>query len=370
MKSTFFTPKFLFTRLFCLLPFFLILLFEWLKQNSDRMNAWVMGFVAPVEQFLGRVCSKIPFLSIAECITAFAIISFLVFLVNTVVSLIRTRTFLFLFKRIGYLVCALAWLWAAFCWMWNAVYYIPSLTQRCGLSATPHSVEELANVTAYFAHQAGTLASQVPRDANGHFEKNLEDYFQNGRSAYDVIAQEFPCLQMESVQAKPLLCSPLQSALGFTGVYFPFTGEANINTDSPACLIPATIAHEMAHQRMIAPEQEANFAGIAACITSDNLVFQYSGYLMGLIHLSNALYSVSPSHWQTIVDTFFTPELRTDWNDNNNYWAERASAVEETAETVYDSFLKRNQQDMGIQSYGACVDLLVSYVLPKLSTQS
>lgn len=370
MKPTFFSPKSLLLKLFYLLPFLLILLFELLKQYSHIMNIWVMEFVAPVEQFLGRVCSVVPFLSVAECIIAVAIISFLLFLINTIVSLFHTRTVLFLCKRIGILVCVLGWLWAAFCWMWNAVYYIPSLTQRCELSTTPHSVEELTQVTAYFADQAGTLASQVPRDVDGHFLKDLDVYFENGVSVYDAIAQEFPCLQMKSVQAKPLLCSPLQSALGFTGVYFPFTGEANINTDAPACLIPATIAHEMAHQRMVAPEQEANFAGIAACITSNDTIFQYSGYLMGLIHLSNALYSVSPSHWQTIVDTFFTSELRTDWNDNNSYWAERSSAVEETAETVYDSFLKGNQQDLGIQSYGACVDLLVSYILPTLSAQS
>ena len=189
MKSTFFSPKFLFSRLFCLIPFFLILLFEWFKQDSNKMNTWVMGFVAPVEQFLGRICSRIPFLSIAECITAVAIISFLVFLVNTVVSLIHTRTFLFLLKRMGFLVCVLAWLWAAFCWMWNAVYYIPSLTQRCGLSATPHSVEELTQVTAYFAYQAGTLASQMPRDTDGHFEKKLEEHGGNLKRAAVDLAQ-------------------------------------------------------------------------------------------------------------------------------------------------------------------------------------
>ena len=35
--------------------------------------------------------------------------------------------------------------------------------------------------------------------------------------------------------------------------------------------------------------------------------------------------------------------------------------VEETAEQVYDSFLKGNDQELGIRSYGACVDLLVAY---------
>ena len=63
--------------------------------------------------------------------------------------------------------------------------------------------------------------------------------------------------------------------MGFTGVYFPFTGEANVNVDAPACLVPATIAHEMSHQRMVFSELEANFVGIAAAVSCGDPVFQY-----------------------------------------------------------------------------------------------
>ena len=104
--------------------------------------------------------------------------------------------------------------------------------------------------------------------------------------------------------------------------------------------------------------------GIAACVTSDNVVFQYSGYLMGLIQLCNALYPVDTQAWQTIVQECFSPELTTDWNDNNAYWDALESPVEEAAEQAYDSFLKGNGQELGMRSYGACVDLLVAYFAP------
>ena len=42
------------------------------------------------------------------------------------------------------------------------------------------------------------------------------------------------------------------------------------------------------------------------------------------------------------------------------------SPLEDAAEDVYDSFLKSNDQDLGIRSYGACVDLLVNYFGEKL----
>ena len=90
-------------------------------------------------------------------------------------------------------------------------------------------------------------------------------------------------------------------------------------------------------------------------------MFQYSGWLIGLIQLCNALYAVSPDLWYQIAAASFTPELSTDWEDNNAYWRALESPVEEAAAQTFDTFLKSNGQDLGIQSYGACVDLLVTW---------
>lgn len=78
--------------------------------------------------------------------------------------------------------------------------------------------------------------------------------------------------------------------MDFTGFYFPFTGEANLNVDCPASFLPSTIVHEMAHQRGIASEQECNFIAIAVSLASGDPVYRYSGLLMGYVHLGNALY--------------------------------------------------------------------------------
>ena len=100
---------------------------------------------------------------------------------------------------------------------------------------------------------------------------------------------------------------------------------------------------------------------IPLAVSCGDPVFQYSGWLMGLIQLCNALYAVSPDLWYQIAAASFTPELSTDWEDNNVYWRALESPVEEAAAQTFDTFLKRNGQDLGIQSYGACVDLLVTW---------
>lgn len=342
------------------IPLALVILFHLLKSRQSLMTAWVFGVMAPVERFLGRVWAVFPF-SVAEVLTVLFLTRCAVWLIRTVVLLFRQQAVLPCLRRLAALGAAWLWLWAGLCWMWNAAYYIPTFAQREQLETVSFSVEELAAVTEYFARQAASLAPQATRDVEGHFIEELSDCFRRGPDVYRTLARQFPSLDIKSVRAKPLLFSRLQSVLGFTGVYFPFTGEANVNIDAPACLVPATIGHEMAHQRMVSSELEANFVGIAACISCDDAVFQYSGYLMGLIQLCNALYSVSPDAWSEIAGRAFTPELAVDWEDNNVYWRALESPVEDVAGDVYDSFLKGNDQELGIQSYGACVDLLVSY---------
>lgn len=342
------------------LPLVLVGLFHLTKGNQGIMCGWVWFVMAPVEQALGRLWAVFPF-SVAEVLTALLLAGCAVWLVRAVVLACRQRAPLPFLRRLLALVCVWLWLWAGLCWLWNAAYYIPTFAQRERLDSAPCSVEELAAVTEYFATQATALSSQVPRDSEGHFAADLSKCLERGPEVYRNIAWEFPSLDVKAVKVKPLLCSRLQSILGFTGIYFPFTGEANVNVDAPACLVPATIAHEMSHQRMVASELEANFVGIAACTSCDDVTFQYSGYLMGLINLCNALYPVDPDAWRDIAGRCFSPELSVDWSDNNAYWRALESPVEDAAGDVYDSFLKSNDQELGIRSYGACVDLLVNY---------
>ena len=341
-----FSPPKILLPVMLILPALLVLLFERLKGQKALMDGWVSGFMAPAEQFLGRVWSLLPWFSVAEVLTALLLAGSAVWLIRAVVLLVRERAGRRFLRRLLAFASALLWLWAAVSWMWNAAYYASSFQERSGLKAEPYSVETLAQVTALFAQRAAEFSTQVERDGDGLFAESLEEVFDRGPAVYENLVQEFPFLELEpSVRVKPLFFSRLQSILGFTGVYFPFTGEANVNIAAPACMIPATVAHEMAHQRMVASEQEANFVGIAAAVTSGDPVFQYSGYLFGLVQLCNAL----------------APVDRDAWNANNAYWAELSSPVEETAEQVYDSFLKGNDQELGIRSYGACVDLLVAY---------
>ncbi len=343
-------------------PVFLILLFELLKRNRALMDAWVFGGMRKLEQGFSFLWGLQP-LSGMEVLIVLVVLFHLVWIFAGIVPAVWHRRWRQAGVRV--LVIAALWLWvlAGLEWLWNAAYCASGFQERSGLTAREVSAEELAAVTRYYGENAGRLADQVKRNEEGLFAEDRKDLFTRAEHVYENLTREYPCLEAPVRRAKPLICSRLQSMLGFTGIYFPFTGEANVNVDQPMCLVPATIAHEMAHQRMIASELECNFVGTAACITSDDPAFQYSGYLMGLIHLCNALYPSHRNAWKDIAGDVFTKELAADWNDNNTYWAELSSPAETAAESVYDSYLKSNDQELGIRSYGAYVDLLVTYTL-------
>ena len=165
-----------------------------------------------------------------------------------------------------------------------------------------------------------------------------------------------------------MVTSGLMSRINFTGVYFPFTSETNINDQAPAVLIPSTIAHELAHQRGIAAEQEANFVAVRACLTSGNDIYAYSGALLAYIYLGNALYETDRDAW-TEVYSSLSEEVRADLTANNLYWDQYHTKEAKAAEKVYETSLSSYNQDLGMRSYGACVDLLAADYMQQIQNE-
>ena len=341
-------------------PVLLSLLFYLFRGRQALMDGWVIHVMTPGGAASGPPVRPAPLLPGGGAVTSFSPPALSA---SSAARCWPSGSMLRMSWAGGWSACSVPCfgVWTGYCWLWSAGYYSASFAEKSGLETRPYTVSTLAQVTLYFACQAADLSTQMVRDSEGHFAEDLDDCFRRGVSVYEELEQKLPCLAMPSVPCKPMFFSRLQSVMGFTGVYFPFTGEANVNVDAPACLVPATIAHEMSHQRMVFSELEANFVGIAAAVSCGDPVFQYSGWLMGLIQLCNALYAVSPDLWYQIAAASFTPELSTDWEDNNAYWRALESPVEEAAAQTFDTFLKSNGQDLGIQSYGACVDLLVTW---------
>jgi hypothetical protein len=216
-------------------------------------------------------------------------------------------------------------------------------------------------VTGYFAEKVNEYAEEVGRDENGVYTADRQSILDRAAGVYATVAKKWSFLAGDDLRPKGILCSKVMSLTDFTGFFFPLTGEANLNMDSPVSMLPSAAEHELSHQRGIGREQECNFIAVAACMDSGDADFEYSGALMAYIYLGNALYSADKGAWEEVYATLSDAVL-TDLKDNNDYWTYYENTfVYKISDSAYESFLQGNGQTLGLKSYGACVDLLTDY---------
>ncbi len=160
--------------------------------------------------------------------------------------------------------------------------------------------------------------------------------------------------------AKPLLSSPIWSYLGIGGFYFPFTGEANYNRDQPQWQQTHTIAHEKAHQRGIASEDEANFFGFIVCIQSDDPFVQYGGWLFAQRRILSALMQTDPERGIEIVEKRL-PGVQRDVDEMRAFWLGYSGVASDVGAAVNDAYLRANRVEGGISSYSLSARLIVGW---------
>lgn len=149
--------------------------------------------------------------------------------------------------------------------------------------------------------------------------------------------------------------------LGLSGFYFPFTAEATVNAAIPDAAVPFIAAHEMAHQRGIAPEDEANFQAYLACRESGLAAAGYSGALGAFGLAFNALARAAPDSVRVLTPGLLDAGPRADRQAIRDFWTRHEGPASAAAERVNHAYLRANAQGGGIASYGRAVDLLLAY---------
>ena len=179
--------------------------------------------------------------------------------------------------------------------------------------------------------------------------------------AYSKVCDEHAFISRFPSRVKPVMLSEPWTYTHISGVYTYFTGEANINVNFPDYTLPFTAAHEMAHQRGIAREDEANFVAFLVCAASDDEYIRYSGYLNLYEYVSSALYSADKDAYAE-VRAKLAPEARREMAAYSAFFDKyRENVAANVTETVNNTYLTM-QGTPGTKSYGMVVDLAVAYL--------
>ena len=239
------------------------------------------------------------------------------------------------------------------------------------LSHREHTRGELVGVYRILVERSNELALKVPRDEDGRFYLTC-DVDSEAREAMRNIADEYPQLSGYYPKAKPIAFSYFMSQAGLSGIYFPFSMEANYNDDMVPTNLPDTICHEYAHLKGIIQEDEANFIGFIAAIGSPNVEFRYSGYLSALEYVHNQIYELEISEGYGVTDEI-SDEVKADWFRflPDDYWEKNkkkeiisTDTVSTFSETAMDTNIKANGREEGTESYSCVVNLLLDYYYP------
>ena len=340
------------------------LLLQLAARKVPGFGQWYAVTIYPlITGSLGRFMGIFPF-SVTELGLYLLIVLF-------VVSLVRSwRRPLKILGRLLFGASLLFFLFTVNC---GINYYRQPFSSLSGLTIQPSSSQELYDLCSWLVEQIqdsvrqledqaseeNGFSGQTSREPLPSYGKLLE-YGRQGQLAMRRLGEEFPVLAGFYPAPKPLLLSRILSVQQLCGVYSPFTVEANYNREMPLYNIPHTICHELSHLKGFMREDEANFIGYAACIHSEDLYFRYSGYLMGWVYAGNALAQADPEGFAALRSALPQAAL-TDLSYNNAYWDAFQGKVAEVSTRVNDTYLKLQDQQDGVQSYGRVVDLMLAY---------
>ena len=321
---------------------------------------WYSQTVYPVlVSVIGRIMGIFPF-SVAEICLYGLILGLILSVVLSVRKIIRKggagNVLYRWFSGVMLTVAILAFLYAVGC---GINYHRRSFSQEEGIITSQYTVEDLRQVCIWLTEEVNQRVENVSRDESGVMKLDAPEG-SGAVEAMESLGEKYSALKGYYPQPKKIIVSEILSYQGLTGVYSPFTVEANYNGDMTAYNTPFTVCHELSHLRGFMQEQEANFIAFLACAGSERMDFQYSGYLSGWVYCMNALYRADYETWQQVrglLDEGAEPDLAA----NNAFWDSYEGMISETADRINDTYLKANGQADGVQSYNRMVDLIVAY---------
>ncbi len=331
-----------------------------LMMSSVAFADWFNGTVSAfLRAFLATLTTWIPF-SVGELmIWMLPLILFL-----TLRHAVRRRcdTWRTAAVYVGILLSVVVTIFSLFVLTFAAGYRGSSLDEKLELNRQKVSAEELYDTAVILVEAINRETAEIDfyQDDFSLMPYTLEGMNDRLSDAYTKFAADHAFLTHVNSRVKPALVSEVMSYMHITGVYSFFTGEANINVTFPDYTLPYTAAHELAHQRGVAREDEANFVAFLVCIGSDDPYIRYSGYLNVYEYVANALWKADKDLYYKAV-AHLNPEVKAEMIAYNRFYDKyKESTVSQVSGTINNSYLQ-SQGTPGIQSYGMVVDLTVAY---------
>lgn len=246
---------------------------------------------------------------------------------------------------LGWILTGVACIWFLYTGIYGLNYHAGPIATDIRLIVTEYTLEEMEHATIYYRDLANNLADQVERDGSGDvIYPEFEVLAQQAGDGFRTLTYDYTysVFAGSTLPVKKLGWADWYTAKGVSGKTMGITGEAAVNPDIPAVIMPYTMCREMCHRMCIANEEDSAFAAFLAGHANSSKEFQYSAYLMAYHYCYNALYNQGSADATTAA-------ARIDSEANANLKHDLK---------VYDGFCKGRKSDT---SDSLVADLLVSW---------
>ncbi len=254
-----------------------------------------------------------------------------------------------------------------FVWTYSSGFHNSTIDKKLGLETEKLSKEDLYNASLIITENLNELSNEILYDNTGasvmpygYYELSNKIY-----DAYNKYEEEYGAIINFRSIIKPIILSEPMTYTHISGIYTFFTGESNVNVNYPDFIVASSSAHEMAHQRGVARENEANFTSFVVLSGSDDSFLKYSAYLDVYSDITNALYSADKELYYEI-NALLDDRVKGDLKSYSLFFDKyRDSVASEVTGNINDSYLQANGQKEGTKSYGMIVDLTCAYLKSK-----
>jgi len=247
----------------------------------------------------------------------------------------------------------------------GATYYGTKVAVKMGIERRDVSAEELYNTALLLLEGASAEIDEIiyPEGTYAAMPYTYDEMNEKLNAAFAKVAEKYDGIDKLYSRTKPVILSPYWTYTHISGLYTFFTGEANVNTNYPDFIMVSSAAHEMAHQRGVVSEDEANFIAFVVCTASDDPFLRYAGYMDVYQNVASSLASASPELYGELVKKV-PKEINGEFHAYGEFFEKYSDNIAaDVAGSVNNAYIENHNQPAGIKSYGMVVDLVVSYML-------
>jgi len=361
---------------------------------------WARGIYRAFRFVMASITGLLPF-SLAEIIVILIVPAFLFFLVRAIIKAIRARkekkTIITLMRTLRNFIMIVGIVLLVFMVGAGCNYHRDSISVPLGLSVGNNNTGDLKGMCIELGKKAaaarkvleekyalseqdGAIEAAGPENSaveaatsksaaseglvNAPFRSSYSnsERAQAAREALKRLSEDVDVMSGAFPRPKSVFFSRVMSRFGISGVFFPWTIEANVNVDISDYTKGFVTCHELSHIAGFMREDEANFIAFLACRVSGDDELTYSGYMFAFEMAINKLYKISKEDYYDVLrEVNVTPGMSADSVEDSEYWDQfRDDALYEAGSNMNDTYLKLNSQEDGTKSYGRMLDLLVA----------